>query len=122
MVRYDCQDCGENVFDVVDVEHLDTLPRTWVCSGCGREYTGERDEEGRLIVYLKGFEETARVYEETRLTPIESEPGEDDQTSEPAEDEQTSRLGEDEQAPDPGESAQASAEEPPEPGESAEEV
>lgn len=122
MVRYDCRFCTENVFDVVDIEHLDTLPRTWVCSGCGRKYTGELDEEGRLIVYLKGYKRTARVYEEPGLTPIEgeSEPGEDE--TEPGEDEQYRQKARQDaqvgQTPDPGESAQE-PEEPPEPGESA---
>ena len=67
MVRYDCHFCGENVFDVVDVEHLDTLPRTWVCSGCGREYTGELDEDGNLIVYQIGYKRARAL---VALAPI----------------------------------------------------
>ena len=73
MVRFDCKFCSENVFDVVDIEHLDTLPRTWVCSGCGRKYTGELDENGNLIVYQKGYKRSASVYKAPAL--IEPAPG-----------------------------------------------
>ena len=62
MVRYDCRFCGENVFDVVDIEHLGTLPHTWTCSGCQRVYIGELDDSGNLIVYQKGYKRSARVY------------------------------------------------------------
>lgn len=68
-VRYDCKFCGENVFDVVDIEHLDTLPRKWVCSGCGREYIGELDNEGNLIVYQKGYKRKPKRVKRAKATP-----------------------------------------------------
>ena len=74
MVRYDCHFCGENVFDVVDVEHLDTLPRTWVCSGCGREYTGELDEDGNLIVYQRGYKRARTLVALAPIPEVSPEP------------------------------------------------
>lgn len=101
MVRYDCRFCEENVFDVVDIEHLDTLPRTWTCSGCGRKYIGEFDDSGKLIVYQKGYRQSARVYEETaeHLKEIEPTPG-SEETIEPPAPGPEETTGDEESVPD----------------------
>ena len=53
MIRYDCNKCGENVFEVVNIEHLGIMPHKWVCSGCGRIYRGVI-KAGKVIVYRLG--------------------------------------------------------------------
>ena len=101
MVRFDCKFCSENVFDVVDIKHLDTLPRTWVCSGCGREFTGELDEKGTLIVYQKGYKPKPRQPQKTAAPVPGSEifPEPEEPTEEPPEEVAA-------EEPEPGEPAE----------------
>jgi len=109
MVRKDCKFCGENVFDVVDIKHLDTLPRTWVCSGCGREYTGELNDLGELLVYQKGYKPKPRQPQKTaapvpgsEIFPepeVVSAPGPEEPTEEPPEEVAA-------EEPEPGEPAE----------------
>ena len=128
MLRFDCKFCSENVFDVVDIEHLDTLPRTWVCSGCGRKYTGELDDSGNLIVYQKGYKRSASVYGAPAL--VEPASGERDLGPEVAPEEPAEEPTEEQPEPpalgewelDPKEPGTEEPAEEPDPGKPAEGV
>ena len=110
MVRYDCRVCGENVFDVVDIEHLGTLPHTWTCSGCQRVYVGELDDAGNLIVYQRGYKRSAKVFKSLALVePTPAPPAEEPSEGEPAPAEETGGPVEDE-SQEPEESAEEAEE------------
>ena len=80
MIRSDCKFCGENIFDVVDIEHLGTLPHTWVCSGCGREYKAELNHSGKLVVYRKGRRPKSLKRKPKKIEPA---PGPEEPAPEP---------------------------------------
>lgn len=81
---YDCGQCGENVFDVSDQEHIGELPFTFECAGCSSLYTAQLNEKGKFVVYRgkerklqpKPAKEVAAVKEATPISVFEPLPEE----------------------------------------------
>lgn len=67
MLKFNCEICHENVFEVNGVEHLVPLPHEITCSGCGKVYVCMIDGKGNLGIRRKGTKRTRRL-----LRPIES--------------------------------------------------
>ena len=73
---YDCGQCKENIFDVQDIEHLGSLPRTFSCNGCPARYTAEM-VDGKLKVYRGGLRKPKKkAAAKAAVTPKPPEPGE----------------------------------------------
>jgi len=55
MLRGNCNKCGENIFEMPNVEALGPLPRKLTCLGCGRRFLIESAGRGKVVFYRMGM-------------------------------------------------------------------